>query len=233
MASADELLQHTDDGIRTIELNRPPRHLLDPPLMSAMTTALRDADDDRDVRGIMLTGTGDVFCGGLDIDAIKAGGDPVEFATHMAQVLGLLPTLGTPVAAAVNGDALAGGAALVCACDFAVAVPDTRIGTIEVSVGLWPMVAQVPLIHRIGPRAAMENVGSGVPFTADRARQVGLVHDVVAAADLLPRVRGWLDQAARAGGATRIGRRAFYELAGLSYHDALEVSLTRFSELFE
>ena len=128
---------------------------------------------------------------------------------------------------------MASGASIVCACDFAAAVPHARIGTYEVSIGIWPMIAQVPLIHRLGARAAMENVGSGEPFTAERAREVGAVNDVVAEAELFSRVRRWLDQAARAGDAVRAGRPFFYELADLAYDTALEQSLAKFASMFE
>jgi len=201
------------EGARTLALRNPPKNLLHPEMMGDLVRELRAADAAEDVSGIILTGEGEVFCGGLDLAALRAGGDPVEFAGALVELVGVLPTLGTPVAAAVNGDAVASGASIVAACDFAVAVPHARLGTFEVSVGIWPMVAQVPLIHRLGPRAAMENVGSGEPFSAERALQVGLVNDLAPSAELDGRVRRWLGQAARAGAAARRGRPAFYELA--------------------
>ena len=72
--------------------------------MSAVVTELQQANDAESVRGIILTGSGEAFCGGLDVAALSAGADPVEFATHLVELLGLLPKLTKPVAAAVNGD---------------------------------------------------------------------------------------------------------------------------------
>jgi enoyl-CoA hydratase/carnithine racemase len=206
-------------------------NLLNPAVIAGLTEQLLAADADRGVSGIILTGSGSVFCSGLDIPAIQAGGDPVEFATALGGLLKLLPTLGTPVVAAVNGPAVASGASIVAAVDYAVTVPDAVIGTREVSLGIWPMVAQVPLIKRLGARAAMENIGSGDPFTAERAREVGLVNEIVPADALFERAEAWLSRAARAGAIAAVGRPAFYRFAELSYDDALDASIALFAEM--
>lgn len=206
-------------------------NLLNPTVIADVTARLRAADDDPDVSGIILTGAGSVFCSGLDIPAIQAGGDPVEFATALAGLLKLLPTLGTPVVAAINGDAVASGASLVAASDYAVAVPHARIGTREVSLGIWPMVAQVPLIQRLGARWAMENVGSGEPFDVVRAREVGLINAVAEPDDLMAAAEAWLDKAARAGAIAATGRPAFYRFAEMGYDEALDASVTLFADM--
>lgn len=206
-------------------------NLLNPVVIEGLLTQLREADADADVTGIVLTGDGDVFCSGLDLPAIRAGGDPVEFARSLAALLKLLPTLGTPVVAAVNGDAVASGASIVAAADYAVTVPEARIGTREVSLGIWPMVAQVPLIQRLGARWAMENVGSGEPFTAERAREVGLVNEIAPRAELIGAAEAWLGKAERAGAVVAVGRPAFYRFAELGYDEALEASVELFAEM--
>jgi len=172
-----------------------------------------------------------VFCSGLDIPAIQAGGDPVEFATALAGLLKLLPTLGTPVVAAVNGNAVASGAAIVAAVDYAVSAPDVLIGTREVGVGIWPMVAQVPIIQRIGARWAMENVGSGEPFTPERAREVGLINEIAPAGSVLAAAEAWLAKAARGASIVATGRPAFYRFAELPYDEALDASVALFAAM--
>lgn len=229
----DNTSAETDDGIRTLTLDSPPRHLLNPGFMAEIADHLMEADRDQDVRGLVITATGDVFCGGLDVGAIESGEDPRRFARALVDLLGLIPRLGIPVVAALNGDAVASGASLACATDYVVAVESARIGTYEASIGIWPMLAQVPLIHRLGPRAAMENVGSGEPFDSARAVEVGAVNEIAPRAALLERARRWIDLASRAGTAGRIGRPAFYELAEMSYQDALDSALARFSKVFE
>jgi enoyl-CoA hydratase/carnithine racemase len=226
------MLENTD-GIARLTLVGPGRNLLNPQNMSDIARELREADADASASGIVITGTGDVFCGGLDVEAIRAGGDPVEFATALVELLKVFPLLSKPVVARVNGDAVASGASIVAACDYAVAIQSARIGTYEVSVGIWPMVAQVPLIQRLGARAAMENVGSGEPFTAARAREVGLINAVAELGALDEIVDGWLQLAARGGAAVAAGRPAYYELAELPYSEALDVSLRKFAAMFK
>ncbi len=222
-----------ESGIASIEIAGPGRNLLNPTKMATIEGQLRAADADDSVTGIILTGSGTIFCGGLDLGAIGDGESPVHFAAALVSLLQVFPLLTKPVAAAVNGDAVASGSALVAACDYAVASPESLIGSFEVSVGVWPMVAQVPIIQRIGPRAAMENLASGEPFTAERAREVGLLNRVTAASEVLNETRDWLLNAARAGAVMATGRPMVYELAQLDYDDALQLALSRFSGMFD
>ena len=220
------------EAYRVITIENGERNLLNPGVMAAIADALTAADADAAVEGIVLTGAGSVFCGGLDIPAIQAGGDPLEFARSLVALLSLMPNLGTPVTAAVNGDAVASGASLAAACDYAVGHAGVRIGTYEVSIGVWPMIAQVPLIARIGAKAAMENVGSGEPFTAQRAYELGLLQRVVDAGGEQEACLAWLRLASRGAAVYAGGRRAFYEFADLPYEQALQASLERFAAMF-
>ena len=124
-SNADGLERSSEGGVARLALAKPPRNLLDPDVMTALREAILEADADGDVQAIVLTGAGEMFCGGLDIERIQAGDDPVAFASALVELLRVLPTLGKPVIAAVNGDALASGYSLVCAADIAVTV-DTR-----------------------------------------------------------------------------------------------------------
>lgn len=206
-------------------------NLLNPEVIAAVLAQLRAADADEQVTGIILVGAGESFCSGLDIPAIQAGGDPVEFAAALAGLLKEMSRLGTPIVAAVNGDAVASGASLVAAADYAVASPDVAIGTREVSLGIWPMVAQVPLIRRLGARAAMENIGSGEPFTAERAKEVGLINEIVPKTEVMDAASAWLTKAARAGAIVSVGRPAFYRFAEMDYDQALDASVALFAEM--
>lgn len=216
----------------TVEITGPGRNLLNPEGLDKIDAALRAAAADDSVAGIILTGAGDVFCGGLDVASIKAGADPVPFYIGLVGILKLLPTLPKPVVAAVNGDALAGGAGLVAAADYVVATPDAKIGSYEVSVGVWPIVAQVPLIKRLGARAAIQNIASGEPFTSARAVEVGLVNEVAEPGELVARSEEWLKKAARGGAVIAEGRPSVYEVAELDYADALDAALERIEQAY-
>ncbi|MFV0432475.1 MAG: enoyl-CoA hydratase/isomerase family protein [Leucobacter sp.] len=225
-------MSQTTPKIARVVIDGPENNLLNPTVMSAVADDLKHIDADGTVDAILLTGAGDAFCGGLDLAGIRAGGDPVEYARSLAELLKLFPKLSKPIAAAVNGDAVASGSSLVAACDYAVARPDAMIGSYEVAVGVWPMVAQVPLIKRLGARTAMENIGSGDPFTAERAQQLGLVNAVAEAGEVCDLAEHWLTRAAR-GGAANAGRVFFYEIAELPYDTALDMTLQKFAAQFE
>src|SRR4051812_29070118 len=113
-----------DGSTLTITIANGERNLLDPEVMGAFSDALRSADADPDVLAVVITGSGDVFCGGLDIQALRSSGDPADFATTLVELLRLLPDMGIAVIGAVNGDALAAGFSIACACDLVVAVPE-------------------------------------------------------------------------------------------------------------
>jgi len=218
-------------GIATVQIVGPDKNLLNPSVMQAVAADLKAADSDEAVKAILITGAGDFFCGGLDLAGIRAGGDPLEYAANLAELLKVFPNLSKPIAAAVNGDAVASGSSIVAACDFAVSTPEAKIGSYEVAVGVWPMVAQVPLIKRLGARAAMENIGSGNPFTAQRAQEVGLVNEVAEAPNLIAATKTWLGYATR-GGAANAGRITYYQLAEMTYDAALDAALDKFAAQF-
>lgn len=215
-----------------VEIDGPGRNLLNPEVMATLEADLRAAGEDATTTGIILTGAGDVFCGGLDVPAIKAGADPLPFYAALVSILKLIPSLPKPVVSLVNGDAVASGGAFVAVSDYAVAAPDALIGSYEVSVGVWPIVAQVPLIKRLGARAAIQNIASGEPFTAEQALAVGLVNDVASPNELNALAEEWLTKAARAGATMAAGRPSVYELEQLNLDDALDEAFKRLAQAY-
>ena len=119
----------TNAAVSRVEITGPGRNLLNPEVMAKLEADLRAAGDDPNTTGIILTGAGDVFCGGLDVPAIQAGADPIPFYSALISILKLIPELPKPVLALVNGDAVASGGAFVAVSDYAVSVPDAKIGS--------------------------------------------------------------------------------------------------------
>jgi len=220
-------------GAAWLRLDGPPRNLLEPAVLEALRLELTTAGGDPDVRAIVLTGSGDVFCGGLDIPAIRAGADPREFARGLVSLLRVLPELPKPLVAAVNGDAVASGFSIVCACDYAVAVEGAQLGTIEAGIGSWPMIAQVPPLKRLLPRHAIQNVVSGVPFDAAEALRVGVVNRVVGRDTLERAVEEFLGTATRSEGTVSLGRPAMYRFLDLPYGEALDAALEEFTAMLQ
>jgi enoyl-CoA hydratase/carnithine racemase len=164
---------------------------------------------------------------------LLAGPAAIAAPTHLVELLRVFPKLGKPVVAAVNGDALASGFSLVCAADIAIAVEGAKLGTYEASIGLWPMIAQVAPLHRCLPRHALQNIMTGVPFDARRAREIGVVNEVVDPAALADAVAEQVALATRAGPALAAGRRAFYRMLDLGYDESLSHALGEFTAMFE
>ena len=226
------------DGVRIerrgsaswLTIDNPDKNALYPDLVAGLLEGLHAADEDPDARAVVLTGTGSVFCGGVDVERLGEG-DPAEFATMLVELFKTLPALGVPVIAAVNGDALMSGFSLVCASDIAVAVEDARLGTIEASLGLWPMVAQVPVLHTLAHHHALENILTGVPFAARRAYEIGAVNQVVGAGQLQSAVDDWVTKATKSEVLAR-GRRGAYRFRSMPYAEALDAALGEFADLF-
>lgn len=216
------------DDAAWVTISDPPKGVLNPALMREVVRDLRSADENPEVRAIVITGPEGSFCAGLDIEALQAGADPVEFARELVTLLKLVPTLGKPVLAAVNGDALASGFSLMLTADYVVAVDGLKLGTFESSVGVWPMIAQVPVLQRLLPRHALSNILSGEPFTTTQALAVGAINEIVAPEDLVDVVRAHVPRLIRADSALAAGRRAFYRFLDLGYADALDQSLDEF-----
>ena len=226
------------EGIRTelrgnaswITLDNPDTNALYPALVSSLIAALHAADAHPDVKAVVLTGAGDVFCGGVD-SARLSQGDPAKFGAGMVELFKTLPNLGVTVIAAVNGDALMSGFSLVCASDIVVAVDGARLGTTESSGGYWPMVASVPVLHTLVRHHALQNILTGDPFEARRAYEIGVVNEVVPADRLVAATEAWVARATRSGMLAH-GRRCANRFLALPYDEALDAAQTEFANLF-
>ena len=182
-----ELVKTATDGPVTIlTLARPEkRNALSRSLLARLRDELDRIAGAPHVRAVVLTGEGEVFCSGLDLKEAAAAGESNEAeqagvaAMHeFADLIRRLHTLPQPLIAALNGDALAGGAGLMTACDVAVAVAGARIGYPEVLRGLVPVVVMHDLTNLVGGRRARQLLLSGEPITAEEAHVWGLVNEI-------------------------------------------------------
>lgn len=230
---SDSVTTQIEDGVASIVLDRPPENLLDTATATAYLGQLQDASSSDEVEAIVLRGAGGAFCGGTDLEKIRGGEDPVHFARLLVDTFKLLPRMTKPVVAAVDGDALMGGFGLACACDVIVATKEARIGTIEASMALWPMIAQVPAVRRLPTRLVAENVITGVPWSGERAAELGIVNVAVDESDFGNEVDSWVARVRSAGPALASGRPLMYELLDKSYDDGLEAALGAFAAMFQ
>jgi enoyl-CoA hydratase/carnithine racemase len=176
----------------------------------------RQADQDRDVRVVVLTGAGDrAFCAGADLGGIRGGAADAEQAHagrgNLAALFMQMYQLGKPTIARVQGYALAGGFGLALACDFVVASENAVFGAPEVNVGLWPYMITVPLVRSMRPKDALDLILTARRVSAHEGRELGFVSRLATAAELDTTVRELADHlATRSPGAIRLGRPAFY-----------------------
>ncbi len=150
------------DGVLYVCINRPEkRNALSMATLDAIAAAFRGAADDTDLRLAVLTGAGDKsFAAGGDLKelaSVKGEEAAVAMATHAKQALSTVRNFPLPVVAALNGDALGGGAELAMACDMRIAASNARIGFIQGKLGItsaWG--GGVDLMRLIGTAAALQ-----------------------------------------------------------------------------
>jgi enoyl-CoA hydratase len=185
MTVADEpLVQERHGHVLVLRLNRPDaRNALTFDLMARIGTAVAAAEDDPEIRAVVLTGTGDrAFCAGLDLREFAEGGKVPPEAKEGMAVFGRVIRGGAtlPLVGAANASALAGGFELLLACDVIVTSADARLGLPEVKRGLFAAGGGTGLGTRIPLSVALEMTLTGDSITAERAYEVGLANAVVA-----------------------------------------------------
>jgi enoyl-CoA hydratase/carnithine racemase len=221
--------------VAVVTLDRPEKaNSLDPAMLRSLAAAWREIADDDGIRCAVLTGAGArVFCAGMDMAATIpvaqrfARGervDPEDFEGLRSVGTALLAgfDLGTPLVCAINGHARAGGFDLMLASEIRYCVPEATFALEEVALGLYPTGnATVLLPRQIGWVHAHELLLTAQPISAERALEIGLVNEIVAADDLMDRALRTAAVIARnAPLAVRATRSGVRELLPLSLPDA-------------
>lgn len=188
-------------AIAYVTVNRPKvLNALNLPTWLDLRTAFEAAQDDAEVRGVILTGAGNkAFIAGADISALaQATAIDAERSSRLGQqVLDLIENLGKPVVAAINGFALGGGCETAMACTIRIAVEPAKFGQPEVKLGLIPGGGGTQRLPRlIGKGRALQLILSGGTISAQEAHRIGLVNEVVAASGLIPRAEAILNEIA-------------------------------------
>jgi len=217
-----------DGAIARLTLNRPDmRNAFDDTLIAALTAAVRSAADDPKVRVLLLTGAGKAFCTGGDLNWMRKMGtltaaDNRQDATRLADMLNAVWTCPKPVVACVNGDAYAGGMGLAAACDIAVAADSAHFCLSETRLGLLPATISPYVIRAMGERAANRYFLTAERFDAATALRLGLVHEVVPAAQALEAAEALCRTLCANGpGAVQASKRLVRDFAGQPLDAAL------------
>lgn len=177
------------DGVAWLMINRPEaRNALNAAVRQGLFDTVHRFNDDDSAKVLVLTGAGDkAFCAGGDLKEISETAltvPPPDFAPQFGRNIEVVK----PTIAAVNGVAFAGGFLLAQQCDLVIAAEHARFAVSEVKVGRGSPWA-VPLSWLLPPRIALQILMTGDPITAERAREVGMVNEVVPAAELRARTQ--------------------------------------------
>lgn len=197
------------------ELDLPPTNALGAGMRRLMIEGLAAIEADLDVRCVVLTGRGKLFCAGNDLrELANRAPDDLSPISDFNALVGRVESLRMPVIAAVNGGALGGGLDLALACDIRLAAEGASFTASGVNVGLMASVGRLPRLIGVGPAKAM--LLTGAPVDAATALRLGLVTGVYAGDRLLDEA---LKLAARIASRAPLAVEAAKRFAGMGHEE--------------
>ena len=195
----------TDGPVIRVTLDRPDvRNAFNEALIAELTAWAESVTSGGPARVVVLAGAGRTFCAGADLTWMSKAvaythDENVRDARAAARMFEALDRLPLPLIGRIHGAALGGGAGLAAVCDIVVAAGDAVFGFTEAKLGILPAVISPYAIAKIGRSAARELFLTGARFTAQRAREIGLVHAVAPEAELDAVVDGYLRELLTSG----------------------------------
>ena len=190
---ADAAIKYEVDarGVATVTLSRPDIHnAFDDTVVAALSEAFAAAAEDASVRALVLASTGKSFCAGGDLNWMRRMAqygyeENLRDSNLLAEMLRRLNTLPKLTIARVQGAAYGGGVGLVSCCDIAIAAPAAAFCLSEVKVGMIPATISPYVINAIGERASRRYFTTAELISAEKARELGLVTELVPSAEEL------------------------------------------------
>jgi enoyl-CoA hydratase len=220
--SDDELVRVERDGrVAVVLLNRPKQlNALSGELMGALVAALRELDEDREIRAIVLGGSDRAFAAGADIAELAAGTPISLYENRRIDAWDAIRAVRTPIVAAVSGFCLGGGCELAMLCDLIVAAESAKFGQPEINLGVLPGAGGTQRLTRaVGKAVAMDMILTGRMLSAREALAFGLVARVVAQ-------EAWLVEAKRVAAEIAAKGPVSVRLAKESVDNAFEAPLS-------
>ncbi len=222
-----DVIVAVEGGNASVRLARPQvRNAFNAEVIAALTSAFERLGSDPAVRSIVLSGEGAAFCGGADVNWLRASlalthTENVAEASAMSDMFRTIDRCGKPVVARVHGAALGGGAGLAAVCDIVVAAEGTLFGFTEVKLGIIPAVISPFVVAKIGASNARALFLTGERFDARRAQAIGLVHEIVAPGDLDAAVERVLSELRSAGPqAVAAAKQMIFDVRAAGYDDS-------------
>jgi methylglutaconyl-CoA hydratase len=213
-----------------IQLNRPDvRNAFNPRMIEELTSIPELIN--KDVRAVILSGAGKVFCAGADLNWMKQSLDlnrdqNLEDAQRLADMLLALDRLPVPMVGMIHGSALGGGVGLVSVCDYAVAVSETQFSFSEVRLGIVPACIAPFVIRKIGAGHARALFTTAERFDAKKAYDIGLIHAVVSNTDeLMQFTSKKVDEIKECSpNALRTAKKLIFDLVATNDRDQLQMA---------
>ena len=226
------LERHDTNSIAHLKMNAPEKlNALSEEMLSALQSQFDSLQNDRQIRAVILSGSGKAFCAGHDLKEMTAGRQAedggrayfTELFQKCARMMTTIQKLPQPVIAQVHGIATAAGCQLVASCDMAVAADSTRFGVNGVNIGLFCSTPMVALSRNIPRKQAFEMLTTGQFINAERARELGLVNRI-ASEDELEEATTELAEtvASKLAVAVKIGKEAFYNQLQMPLSEAYD-----------
>ncbi|MBI4400655.1 MAG: enoyl-CoA hydratase/isomerase family protein [Nitrospirae bacterium] len=230
------LSRTVEHGVATLTLNHPPVNALTPELLVELEAAFDALAADRAVKVVVLTGTGRFFIAGADIRVIAgipSSREGTEMALRGQAIFNKIEAFEKPVIAAINGVCLGGGLELAMCCHLRLAAEGTRLGQPEINLGIMPGFGGTQRLARfVGRSKATELILTGDLFSAQEAKAMGLVSQVVPPEDLLRQAQGLARRIASKGQlAVRAALRAIHQGAELGLREGLALEARLFGGL--
>jgi methylglutaconyl-CoA hydratase len=201
----EHLLVTRQGDVAYVTLNRPEVHnAFNARLIAELSQVCAELPQDESLRAIVLAGAGRSFCAGADLNWMRSSLDFTEAENHadalkMSDMLAAIDACACPVLARIHGAALGGGVGLAAVCDIVIAAEDAQFGFTEARLGIAPAVISPFAVRKIGASAARALFTTAERFSAARAREIGLAHVVVPAAELEAATTATLAEIARNG----------------------------------
>lgn len=223
------VLYDVADQIATLTLNRPEkRNALDDATIAALKEYFAQAENDESVRVIVLRGAGTDFCAGADLSQLEkiaanaSREENLRDAMNLGELFIQMRRMTKPIIAAVQGNALAGGAGLANACDVVLAEDGATFGYPEVKLGFVPAMVMAMLVRTIGEKKAFELAALGNSINARDAYRIGLVNKISSSATFQDDVNAYArDLAQRSASALRLIKGLVYGIEGKSFDAAV------------
>ena len=171
------------DGLGTITLNRPPVNVLNIAMMEEINDQLNAWQGKKDLKVVLFNAKGKCFSAGVDVGEHMGDLAP-KMIGAFHRMFRLMDTLGVPTVASVYGSCLGGGCELAVFCDLVISSEGAKYGQPEIQVGVFPPIAAQIMPRIMGRKAAMDLILSGRIISAEEAKTMGLINQVVSEEEL-------------------------------------------------